>query len=237
MTTPVAASTAPARRFDMYAGIHKALRACMGDTLAGLGRMDVHDAAERDAALAQARETLDLLARHVHHEDAFVHPVLAAVGHRAESVGDHPHHLEEIAELHGLVDAVEHAPAEQADARAHALYLRFARFVADNFEHMHVEETANNAVLWAHYTDAELMAVEQRLVASIAPPVMMSIMAWMLPALNRAELHGLLGGIRETAPPEAFAGLMALACDRLPAARWQGLQRAMAAAAPVPACA
>ena len=37
-----------------------------------------------------------------------------------------------------------------------------ALFIADNFQHMHVEETAHNAVLWARYTDAELMGSTTR---------------------------------------------------------------------------
>lgn len=45
-----------------------------------------------------------------------------------------------------------------------------ALFVADDVQHMHVEETAHDAVLWAHYSDDELMAIEQAIVASIPPP-------------------------------------------------------------------
>ena len=36
------------------------------------------------------------------------------------------------------------------------LVVALALFIAENFEHMHYEETEHNAVLWAHYTDAEL---------------------------------------------------------------------------------
>ena len=52
----VAAATAP--RFDMYVGIHKALRPMMTDALLALGRMDPDDAAEvaaRNEAAARTR--------------------------------------------------------------------------------------------------------------------------------------------------------------------------------------
>ena len=58
-----AAATAP--RFDMYSGIHKALRAFMADTLVAVGRMDFTD----DLELAETTERVlvlaELLAGHV----------------------------------------------------------------------------------------------------------------------------------------------------------------------------
>ena len=48
-----ASSTAAAPRMDIYATIHKALRAMMMDTLHAVGRIDVHDTAERAELLAQ----------------------------------------------------------------------------------------------------------------------------------------------------------------------------------------
>jgi hypothetical protein len=57
------------------------------------------------------------------------------------------------------------------------LYRHPARFVAENFEHMQVEETVHNEALWAHYTDAELKALHDRLRASIPPAEMMLVPA------------------------------------------------------------
>ena len=55
-------SAEPAR-LDLYLSIHKALRSFMSDTLVRVGRIDVADAADRDAALAQLDRLLELYAR------------------------------------------------------------------------------------------------------------------------------------------------------------------------------
>ena len=64
-----------------------------------------------------------------------------------------------------------HAP--HAPATTHVLYRQLTLFMAHNFEHMNEEETAHNAVLWAHYTDAELVGIHDALVASIPPHEML----------------------------------------------------------------
>src|SRR5947209_18400956 len=46
----VGARTAEPARMDLYVSIHKALRSFMGETLVRVGRIDVSDAADRDAA-------------------------------------------------------------------------------------------------------------------------------------------------------------------------------------------
>ena len=51
--------------------------------------------------------------------------------------------------------SARHSPPALSQ-RAHCAYRRLSRFVAENFEHMLVEETRHNAALWELYTDAEL---------------------------------------------------------------------------------
>ena len=147
----------PAPRMDMYGGIHKALRALMADTLLAVGRMDADD----DLDLAQATERLlqllDVCASHLKHENEFVHaPIEArAPGASARIAHEHEQHEAHIAALGEAVASLRACPPGQRAAAAQSLYGELALFVADNFHHMHVEETAHNAVLWARYTDAE----------------------------------------------------------------------------------
>ena len=191
-----AAHTVP--RVDLYAPIHKALRNFMCDTLCQVGRIDVNDACELQQTLAQCDELLALCEGHVHHENQFMHPVIEARQPAGSKriAHEHEEHLQSIAELRDEVAALRRT----ADpALALRLYRHLALFVAHNFEHMHVEETAHNAVLWAHYSDAELMQLHEQIVGSIAPEEMLQVMDWMLPALTPAE-RALVGG-----PPGAGA--------------------------------
>lgn len=217
-------------RYDMYAGIHKALRALMTETLVQLGRCDWSDDDDAAQALAQLRDLLTICEVHVHDENTFVHPAIEArsPGVSERIAGEHEHHLDEIRALGRAADelaAARHASRAQA---GHALYLALALFVAANFEHMHHEETVHNAALWATYTDEELAAIEAALVAEIPPEAMALIAPWMLRNLGHPERVALLAGMREGAPAEAFEGMLGLAASQLSARDWGKLARALA---------
>ena len=154
----VAAAQSP--RMDMYGGIHKALRALMADTLLAVGRMDSGDELELAQTTQRVVELLDFCASHLAHENEFVHTALEAraPGASAAVAHEHEEHERHIQELRQAVEVLRATPAVQRDAAAQDLYRALALFIAGNFQHMHVEETAHNAVLWARYTDAELVA-------------------------------------------------------------------------------
>lgn len=200
-------------RHDGYAGIHKALRLYMTHTLTRVGSTDPADATDVDATLTQVRELLELCELHVQDENDHIHPALerARPGSAARIRAEHVHHLEAIEDLRELADlAAETAGAARGVAFGR-LYRALALFVADNFEHMHVEESEHNAILWATYSDAELIAIEQALVASIPPTLMVRALHWFMPALNAPERAGMLGGMKMGMPPEAFLGVLDIA--------------------------
>jgi hypothetical protein len=215
-----AAHAAP--RVDLYAPIHKALRNFMCDTLCRVGRVDVADADDLQQTLSQCEELLTLCEGHVQHENDFMHPAIEARQPAGSKriAHEHEEHLQSIAELRDEVATLRGAAAP---ALALRLYRHLALFVADNFRHMHIEETAHNAVLWAHYSDAELMQLHGRLMASIDPREHLLVGRWMLPALTPAERHAVVGGMKAEAPPEAFLGLMAHIRAHLPRKSWAQL--------------
>lgn len=214
-------------RVNLYAGIHKGLRALLSKTLLAVGRMDPQDAAEVAATTTQVAQLLDLCASHVVHEDTFIHTAIEARAPGASSAIGHDHRGHEIAieALRALAARLGATPAPQRAGVARSLYLQLSRFVGHNLEHMYVEETAHNAVLWAHYTDSELVAIHAALVASIPPGEMMFSMAWMLPSLSAPERVDLLADMRANAPAPAFGAVMALARAKLDDAQWRELNR------------
>ncbi|MCH2240750.1 MAG: hemerythrin domain-containing protein [Aquabacterium sp.] len=220
---------AQAPRMDLYAFIHKALRSLMSDTLLRLGRADADDRASADGALAQVRELLAACEAHITKEEHYVHPLVErAVGGASSRVaGEHQDHADSIGGLRALCDGVEQVTGPVRAGALHRLYLELSRFVGENFEHMQVEESRHNAVLWAHYSDAELKAVHDEILAGIQPAEMMFIMRWMLPALSPTERLGMLAGMQAEAPPPAFAAVLDLAREVLDAAQWAGVQRGL----------
>lgn len=194
-------------RIDLYLFVHKGLRAFLGDTLERCGRMDVADSAEVTDTLAQVRSLIELCRAHLHKEEEFLHPAMEArrPGSAGETRGDHAAQLEAFADIETSVRAVEASSGAQRAAAALGLYHQLALFMAENLEHMHVEETANNEVLWAAYSDEELRALQRELVGAIAPAQMALFLRWMIPAMTPAERALLLIGIKQHAPPGAFS--------------------------------
>lgn len=176
-------------RLDLYTPIHKALRHFMTDTLLRVGRLDVNDAADFQATLGQLDALLDQCLSHLDHENHFVHAAIEArrpgASHRIAE--EHLDHMESIDALRADADQLRRARPDSRPAVALRLYRHLALFVGDNFAHMHYEETVHNAALWALYTDAELHELHGRLLASLPPQEMETVMRWMLPALNPAE--------------------------------------------------
>lgn len=216
-------------RFDMYAFIHKALRAMMAEALVAAGRLDVNDGVQSAQTLAQVRQLLAACASHLQHENEFVHPAIEArvPGGSRFTAEDHAHHAAQVAALEAAVQALEDAPAADRTALAHALYLQLADFIADNLQHMRVEERDNNALLQAAYTDAELLAIHDRLVASIPPQEMTATLRWMLPNLSAPERAGLLGSMALAMPREAFDGVLVLARQNISSRDWLKLVMAL----------
>jgi hypothetical protein len=226
----IATPSAPAApRLDLYAPIHKALRLALGDTLVLVGRLDVLDAGEMVSTLGHLDALLDLCTRHLEHENAFVHPAIEArqpEGSR-RTADDHVEHLASIEALRAEGQALRAARPEARAGLALRLYRHLALFVAENLQHMHMEETVNNALLWAHYTDADLAEVHERLLASIPPAEHLVVARWMIPAVSPTERAGMLMGMRAGMPPPAFRGVLAHVQPHVDGRGWTKLARVL----------
>lgn len=227
--------TAPAHasRYDIYATIHKALRAQMMDTLHAVGCVDVHDSTGLSAVCECVLELADICASHLGHENDFVHPAIEAArpGFSARIAGEHVEHLIAITQLRDSVSTLYASPRGAAQERAAlALYRLMSLFVAENFAHMHFEETEHNQVLWAHYSDDELRALEGRIVATLPPAENMLIMRWIFPAMTPSERAEMLAGMRAAAPAQVVEAVLAVVQPHLSERDWTKLTRALAPA-------
>jgi hypothetical protein len=225
-STAPAKATSAAPRVDLYSGIHKALRLFMTDTLGRVGRLDTGDADELATTLAQLRSLLELCRSHVAHENEFVHAAIEArrPGASQRIAAGHVEHLDAIAALEAEVAALAALPREPAAQR---LYRHLARFIGENFEHMHVEESSHNATLWSLYSDAELLEIHQRILAAVDPTEMGLVLRWMVPAMSPAERVRMLGEMQRQMPPEAMRGVIDTVRPHLNDSAWGKLARAL----------
>jgi hypothetical protein len=213
-------------RLDLYAPIHRALRLFMSAMLARVGALDVDDAREVFSVLDQLDALLGMCRHHALIENEIVHPEIEAAqpGATQRVRGEHVRHLEAIVALEAEVVAVRVFPSATQALR---LYRHLALFVAENLEHMHVEETAHNEVLWAGYDDGAIAAIEQRIVAQSTPDQRALVLRWMTPALPPHERAQRFRVLQATLPAAAFDGLLAIAREVLDERSWTKLEAAL----------
>lgn len=218
-----------APRLDLYGPVHKGLRAFMFDTLGRLGRCDADDPAEFERTLAALRTLLWICESHLAHENAFVHEAMDArrPGSSRATADDHVEHEQAIAALRGLLDETAAAPAGLRARALYRLYLRTARFVAENLEHMEIEETHNTRMLHDAYDDGELAAIHDRILAAIPPAEGAVFERWILGAVSHPERVGMLTGMRQHAPAPVFDAAIATCRDVLAPNDWAKLAKAL----------
>jgi hypothetical protein len=211
-------------RYNIYAFIHKGLRAFMTHTLVRVGRLDALDAAEVAEAGDEVRALLEMCASHLKHENEVIHVAMDSrrPGAASRIEDEHVQHLDAIAGLRAMLDRVSGDPA-----CAQALYHALVAFVAHNFEHMEQEETVHNAVLWATHSDDELRALEHRIVSTLGPREKEFSLRWMLPHMTPSERTAMLGGMRQGMPVAAFAAVVAQIRPLLGGRDWRKLSVAL----------
>lgn len=217
---------APAR-WDLYGPIHKGLRRAHARLLVCLGKADF----SRDQAplLARLKTHLATARSHLLHEEIYIHTALdqRAPGAAAPLDEDHEHHRIHFETLTRLIADAEQARSEPAGRR---LYLAFSTFVGDDLKHMAREEAETWPILCAHFSDAELAAIEHAIVASQTPDEGMESLAMMAPAVNPRERAALLVGVKANAPPEAYRALLSAIRPELAQAEIAQLEHAGLAA-------
>ena len=197
---------------DLYRDIHKGIRS---ELFAVVERAGSVDPSERDAVCAlvdHVTATHALLEGHAHHEDAFIQPVLErelpVLAERIEQ--DHVALDRTIARIAEMALSIG---ASTASARRdhHLLYIDLARFVSEYLVHIDIEERVLMPALEAVIGPEATLELNMAIVSSIPPDEMVTSLAMMLPAMNLEDRVDLLDGMRASAPPEAFAGVIDLA--------------------------
>lgn len=203
--------------FDLYRDVHKAIRVALFDAVAEAGRIDPSDRTARIAHAASVRDLVRFLVLHAEHEDRELDSVIQQVlpEHAASIAADHVELEIRMEALVALADLAFDTDRDDDRAAMHDLYLELASFTSAYLAHQSVEETVVMPALWEAFGIEPLLGIHGRILASISPDDMGWSLAKMLPAMNVDDRTEMLGGMRADAPPEAFAGVCALAAQVL----------------------
>lgn len=211
-------------RFNIFNQIHKGLRAMLYDTALTLQQTDFSNPEEAEVAMGKVRVAVNLFDGHAAHEDHFILPAIQQYepslvdAFEQEHVEDH-----ELSEkLRGLLTVYSYAIKPEVKIETGQSITRaFIEFMIFNLEHMAKEESVLNKVLWRYYTDDEIKAINQRIVAAVPQNEMIVASAWMMRGLNNAEISDWLKAVEKTAPRPVFSNLFSTAEKELPQDRFR----------------
>ncbi len=194
---------------DIYGPIHKGLRFGSAQLLIRLGCADWRDREATRALLSDLRLHLELCREHLEHEDREYMPPFHARNRivAAQLEADHEDHNRTFGEIEALIAVVEAASPRNRTEPARALYLRFSLYFANDMIHMAREEADALPLFHGQFSNAELQAMEGRIIASIPPDRLVQYYNIMLPGMNPQERATFLRYVGGAAPPEALVHL------------------------------
>jgi hypothetical protein len=211
-------------RFNCFNAVHKALRLMLLETSAAIQHNDFADMQATMSLTENIQLVVEIYEEHARHEDTFMFPMIAihepALAARFDS-----EHEEDMRLGRALLDKVascKNAVTEIARREAgRQLLYAFNDFAAFNLAHMNREEREVNPVLWQHYTDTEVREMTAKMRSAIAPERMDLYLVWMFKAINRHEATQALLGTSQSASPEVFNAMLAIAEKNMDAERWK----------------
>ena len=215
------------KRYNIFFPIHKGLRALLCETAQLLQQTSFTDVDEAADAIDRVKSVVSVFESHASKEDNYVFSALDAFEPSVVAAFEQEHEEDhELGEhLQKWVTAFEYAVAPSAkQSIGDELVKSFIGFMVFNLRHMAKEEQVINPLLWRYYTDEELHAITQKILASIPPEEAAYFSRWMVRGLNNAEILGWLKGVKNSAPQPVFASLLGIAEEELHPHRWNFVQ-------------
>ncbi|HEX5151200.1 MAG TPA: hemerythrin domain-containing protein [Parafilimonas sp.] len=223
-------------RYNVFYLIHKGLRAMLYDAATTLQQTDFADISAAAPALAKVNEVLFAFEHHAHHEDNFILPAVEAyepeIAFSFES--EHQEDYRLAGRLRNLLIIYENSFLhEERTICGSAITKSFTEFLTFNLQHIAKEELLLNHALWRLYTDAQIKAIQQQLMATITTAELQSASRWIMRVISTADAIEWLKTVRQSSAGIAFDNLMKIAAEELGEARFatvqEGLEEAMAA--------
>lgn len=169
------------KRYNVFNNIHKGLRGMLFDTQLKIQQTDFNQP-EAAAVIEQLETALFYFDEHADHEDRYLLANIATLEPLIfmELENDHvvDHHLSE--QLRGgIANWKKAALPKDRELAGRQIFYAVNEFIAFNLYHMNKEENQLLVLLWKHFTDDQIIAMEQELVQSINPEVLIAERRWL----------------------------------------------------------
>jgi hemerythrin-like domain-containing protein len=206
-----------------FAAPHKGLRYVMSKFGLRLGQTDVRDASALEQLKSLGVEMFTLLNDHVHTENEHTlrHLEERVPGASAHDRSDHEK-LDQIQK--DLQRRMLELNGRETPDELHTLYLNFALFQSQYFEHIDEEETVTERLLQSHFSDAELIGHRHAIMKRLAPATLILWLKYIVPAQRVDESISMLSGLKANAPQELFIEVMSVISTEMEPERYRELE-------------
>jgi len=163
---------------------------------------------------------------HADHEDKFILSKIIAQEPQIAGALEEDHVIDhELSKkLGSLLTGLKNASSDEAkEAAAASVFYALNEFIAFNLYHMNKEETTLLPLLWRHFSDEEILDMQNNIISSINPEILMEECRWMMRSINNREIQEWLGGVKVSAPPAVYNSFVQMAADELPQERFAAL--------------
>ena len=190
-------------RVDIYNFPHKGLRNLLSQVSFMAGNTDHSNQQALDELKTKTAELVLLLNLHRHSEEEDVLPALEAKvpGSTRDNVEEHELIEKTVEQISDFLSrlTVEASPVEGVQFSS-----ILSGFHAKYLDHMAMEESKMNPIIWNHFTDEELMGMHGAVMSKLAPGQIVLWFKYIVPALNPMERNIILSGFKANAPLKSF---------------------------------
>lgn len=212
------------QRYNIFKRTHKGLRSMLFDAGAKIQQTDFTKNRQAIAAIEVIKQSTRSFLYHLSKEDNIIYhsvvlyaPYIVAMIEQANIKDEGlARSIDKIIDQFGELDSKK----EKTDF-GHVLQAAFFEFTAAVLQHMSKEETVINELLWANYTDRQLVGMEVEMMKRAKSSDCTWYTGKILKELSNREILVWVDSIKEHASPFMIKKLITTARVVLPIDRWQ----------------
>ena len=186
------------------------------------GNTDYSNQHALDELKKKTAELILILNLHLHSEEEDLLPAL-----EAKLAGSTQDNVEEHERIEKTVDQIDHfvnkLTVETSPAEGTQFSSMLNGFQAKYLDHMAMEESKMNSLIWKHFTDEELMGIHGAIMSKLTPEQIVLWFKYIVPALNPMERTIILSGFKANAPKEFVDQVLDVIREEMPASSFASM--------------
>ncbi|MBA2652642.1 MAG: hemerythrin domain-containing protein [Tatlockia sp.] len=166
---------------------HKYVTFVLNELDKNIGKADFRDALQTKQIESDLETVINLLRFHAQHEDEKIHALLKKHGSEVfkEIEADHHSHATVFSHLKVKLKEVSKAKTDAEKINyGYQFYLNYRKFLAENLEHLHQEETVLMPELIRLCTKQELESIDNPVYQEMTPDQLVGMLETLFPVLN-----------------------------------------------------